>query len=364
MRDSIWSPIRRLDTNSKAIIVIGIVAVFVPQFVSGSSLDVATRIVLFAGLSSAWNVMAGYAGLFSFGHAAFFGLGAYSTAYLLAVRGISPAIGLVVGAAAGALFGLLLGYLTFRYKLRGAYFVLTTFAFAEMLYLIAMKFGPINGAVGLRVPIRREESWWWMQFAPNSPNYYYLMLIYLLVALAAINMLTRSRTGQYIVAVRDDEDAASALGINPLRSRLTAVAWSGALTAAGGTFYFQYLFFIEPPLAFGPDISVQILLPGVVGGMGTFWGPLVGSGLLVMLGEFTSTFVRRPPDFLSFLQGRSGLDLALYGAMLIGIIMFLPRGVYGSIEHRWQVRKERKLHRRVEDPAAISPSAGSTEVGR
>jgi branched-chain amino acid transport system permease protein len=357
MRD-LLPALRRLDANSKAIVVIGLVAVLIPQFVSGSSLDVATRIVLFAGLSSAWNVMAGYSGLFSFGHAAFFGLGAYSTAYLLAVRGISPVIGLVAGAAAGALFGLLLGYLTFRYRLRGAYFVLTTFAFAEMLYLIALKFGPINGAVGLRVPIRREESWWWMQFAPNSPNYFYLMLIYLLVSLAAINMLTRSRTGQYIVAVRDDEDAASALGINPLRSRLTAVAWSGALTAVGGTFYFQYLFFIEPPLAFGPAISVEILLPGVIGGMGTFWGPLVGSGLLVLLGEFTSTFVRRPPDFLSFLQGRSGLDLALYGALLIGIIMFLPRGIYGTLEHRWQVRKERRMQQQIVASVTVEPTEG------
>jgi branched-chain amino acid transport system permease protein len=197
-----------------------------------------------------------------------------------------------------------------------------------------------------------------MQFAPNSPNYFYLMLIYLLVSLAAINMLTRSRTGQYIVAVRDDEDAASALGINPLRSRLTAVAWSGALTAVGGTFYFQYLFFIEPPLAFGPAISVEILLPGVIGGMGTFWGPLVGSGLLVLLGEFTSTFVRRPPDFLSFLQGRSGLDLALYGALLIGIIMFLPRGIYGTLEHRWQVRKERRMQQQIVASVTVEPTEG------
>ncbi len=345
MQETLQRRLSGIDVNSRAIILIGLAALFVPQFAAGSNLDVATRIVLFAALSSAWNIMAGYAGLFSFGHAAFFGIGAYATAYLLAVQGISPVVGLVVGAIGGALFGLLLGYLTFRYKLRGAYFVLTTFAFAEMLYLIAMKFSPINGAVGLRVPIRREESWWWMQFAPNSPNYFYLMLIYLLITLVAINMLMRSRTGQYIVAVRDDEDAASALGINPLRSRLIAVAWSGALTAAGGTFYFQYLFFIEPPLAFGPNISVEILLPGVIGGMGTFWGPLVGSGLLIILGELTTSFVRQPPEFLSFLQGRSGLDLALYGALLIGIIMFLPRGVYGTLAHRWEVRRERQVHR-------------------
>jgi len=352
------TPFGRLDLDSRAILLIGLGALLVPQFVAGSSLDVATRILLFAALSSAWNVMAGYAGLFSFGHAAFFGIGAYATAYLLAVRGITPVIGLVVGATAGALFGLLLGYLTFRYRLRGAYFVLTTFAFAEMLYLIAMKFAPIGGAVGLRVPIRREASWWWMQFPPNSPNYFYLMLVYLVVTLAVINRLMRSRTGQYIVAVRDDEDAAAALGINPLRSRLTAVAWSGALTAAGGTFYFQYLFFIEPPLAFGPAISVEILLPGVIGGMGTFWGPLVGSSILVLLGEFTSGFVRRPPAALSFLQGRSGLDLALYGALLIGIIMFLPRGVYGTLEHRWTVRKERRLQ------ATMDAASESSAVDR
>lgn len=347
MQDRLQRRLGGIDTNTRVIVLLALAAIFVPQFATGSNLDVATRIVLFAALSSAWNVMAGYAGLFSFGHAAFFGIGAYATAYLLTARGIAPVVGLMVGAAGGALFGLLLGYLTFRYRLRGAYFVLTTFAFAEMLYLIAMKFTPINGAVGLRVPIRRDESWWWMQFAPNSPNYFFLMLIYLVVTLAAINMLMRSRTGQYIVAVRDDEDAAAALGINPLRSRLIAVAWSGGLTAAGGTFYFQYLFFIEPPLAFGPTISVEILLPGVIGGMGTFWGPLVGSGLLVILGELTSSLVRRPPEVLAFLQGRAGLDLALYGALLVGIIMFLPRGVYGTLAHRWTVQRERQSQRAI-----------------
>lgn len=352
MSDSLQRRLGSIDTNTRAILAIAVVAMLVPQFVTGSSLDVATRIVLFAALSSAWNVMAGYAGLFSFGHAAFFGIGAYATAYLLAIRGVTPVVGLIVGTLSGALFGLLLGYLTFRYRLRGAYFVLTTFAFAEMLFLIAMKFGPINAAVGLRVPIRREESWWWMQFAPNSPNYFYLMLIYLVITLAIINTLMRSRTGQYIVAVRDEEDAAATLGINPLRSRLIAVAWSGALTAAGGTFYFQYLFFIEPQLAFGPAISVEILLPGVVGGMGTFWGPLVGAGLLVTLGEFTSSLVRNPPAALSFLRGRAGLDLALYGALLIGIIMFLPRGVYGTLEYRWRVRRERRLQRNAVRPQA------------
>jgi branched-chain amino acid transport system permease protein len=344
-----------IDVDSRAIAVIAVVALFVPQFLSGSSLDVATRIVLFAALSSAWNVMAGYAGLFSFGHAAFFGIGAYATAYLLAVRGIAPVYGLIVGAAGGALFGLLLGYLTFRYRLRGAYFVLTTFAFAEMLYLIAMKFAPINAAVGLRVPIRREASWWWMQFSPSSPNYYYLMLVYLIVTLAAINRLMRSRTGQYILAVRDNEEAAAALGVNPIRSRLTAVAWSGGLTAAGGTFYFQYLFFIEPPIAFGPAISVEILLPGVIGGMGTFWGALVGSGLLVLLGEFTSGLVRRPPEALSFLGGRAGLDLALYGGLLVVIIMFLPRGVYGTLEYRFRVRRERRIQAAMDETASEAP---------
>src|SRR5690625_4863139 len=237
------SALQRIPRDYLALIAITIVLLIVPQFLTGASLEVAIRIVLFAMLGTAWNVMAGYAGLFSFGHAAYFGLGAYSGAYLLVVHDVSPWIGMVVGMVLGATFAALTGYLSFRYKLTGAYFVLTTFAFAEMLRLIALNLDLVNRAIGFRVPIVRDATVWDMQFPPGSRAYYYVALGLLVAALLATIALMRSRIGYYIVAVRDNEEAAASLGINPMRYKIQAVAFSGALTAAGGTFYFMFLFF-------------------------------------------------------------------------------------------------------------------------
>lgn len=341
--------IARTDTNYLVLAVLTVLLATVPLFLGGASLEVAIRILLFGMLSTAWNVMAGYAGLFSFGHAAYFGLGAYSGAYLLVEHGLSPWIGMAVGMVLGGAFAALTGFLSFRYKLTGAYFVLTTFAFAEMLRLIALNLDLVNRAVGFRVPIVRDAGFWDLQFSPGSPAYYYVVMGMLVVTLFATITLMRSRSGYYIVAIRDNEDAAASLGLNPLRYKLIAVTFSGALTAAGGTFYFQLLFFVDPPVAFGPGISVEILLPAIVGGMGTMWGPLVGSALLVPLSEFTSGLVRSPPEFLGFLQGRSGVDLMMFGALLIAIIIFLPKGVYGTIAEKARVMKARKRPRREEE---------------
>lgn len=335
---------RRIDRNVKILVVVAVVLAVVPFVLSGSSLDIGVRILLFAMLASAWNLMAGYAGLFSFGHAAYFGIGAYATAVLQVDYGWSPWLGMLVGMALAGVFAIVSGYLSFRYRLRGAYFVLTTFAFAEMLRLIFLHWDFVNGAIGLRVPLIRESSWFDMQFPPGSRGYYYVVLAMLLAVLVIVVLLMRSRSGYYIVAIRDNEEAAAAVGVNPMRYKLYAVGLSGALTAMGGTFYFQYIFFIDPALAFGPAASIQILLPAIIGGMGTMWGPLIGAFLLVPLGELTSGLIRTPPEFLSFLSGRAGLDLMIFGALLVAIIMFLPKGVYGSISDRVTARRQRRQH--------------------
>ena len=336
-----------MDNNLKVLLALAVALAVVPLGVSGASLEIAIRILLFAMLASAWNLMAGYAGLFSFGHAAFFGIGAYSTAVLQVNYGWSPWIAMVVGMVLAGGFAVLTGYLSFRYRLKGAYFVLTTFAFAEMLRLIFLHWEFVNRAIGFRVPVMREGSFTMMQFLPGSPAYYYVVLVMLLATLVTVALLMRSRSGYFIVAIRDNEEAAGALGINPMRYKLLAVGLSGALTAMGGTFYFQYIFFIDPGLAFGPAMSIQILVPAIIGGMGTMWGPVIGAFLLVPLGELTSGLVRTPPEFLSFLAGRAGLDLMLYGGLIVLIIMFLPKGVYGSLTHRIAVRRQRRQRERV-----------------
>jgi branched-chain amino acid transport system permease protein len=324
----------KIDGHLIALAVIVVVAIPIPFMLSRPQMEIAVRILLFAVISIGWNIMGGFGGYFSFGHAAFFGVGAYTSAWLLTNVGLSPWIGMIAGALLAGLFAVLTGYLSFRYKLTGAYFALATLAFAEMLRHISTHSEFVNRARGFRVPLLREDSWWMLQFSPGSRNYYFAILGLFAAAMVAVILLMRSRAGYYIVALREDEAAATSLGINPMRYKLFAVFLSGAITGVGGVFFFQFLFFIDPDLAFGAAISVQAILPAIIGGTGTLWGPPVGAIMLVGLGEFTAGLTRNPPEALSFLAGRSGLDLMIFGAILILIIMFLPRGLYGTIAER------------------------------
>jgi branched-chain amino acid transport system permease protein len=326
--------LRDADRNLLALAVVILVAIPIPFLLSTPQMEIAVRIILFALISVGWNVMGGFAGHFSFGHAAYFGIGAYSTAYLLVNLGWSPWIGMVVGAVLAALFAMLTGYLSFRYELTGAYFALATLAFAEMLRHLAEGSELVNRAAGFQVPLLREESWWMLQFRPGSPAYYFIILSLFAIAMLVVIFLMRNRAGYFIVALREDEAAAASLGVNPMRYKLLAVAISGAITAIGGAFFFQFLFFIDPELAFGAGISIQAILPAIIGGTGTIWGPAIGSLILVGLSEVTAGLTRSPPELLSFLDGRSGLDLMIFGVVLILIIMFLPLGLYGSIAAR------------------------------
>ncbi len=319
-------------------ILAGVIAVLaiVPAFVSGRTLGIAVRVLLFAVLGVAWNVMGGYAGQFSFGHAAFFGLGAYTTAVLLVDVGLSPWIGMMVGAVVAAAYGALAGWLSFRYKLQGAYFALATFAFAEMLRLFVLRFDPLNAAVGYRVPLTSGSSWWMLQFPPGSPNYYFVALGLLGLTLAIVMVLLKSRLGLFVIAVRENEPAAEAAGVSGTRYKVFAVAISAALTAVAGSFYLQFYFFIDPDIAFGPRLSVEILLPAIIGGIGTIWGPAIGSLILIGLGELSTSLVRDPPAMLSFIAGRSGVDLIIFAVLLIVVILFLPKGVYGTVAQRFR----------------------------
>ncbi len=332
----------KVDKNILFVFLMVVVLAPVPLFLGFFQLDLAVQVLLFAFLGVAWNLMGGFSGQFSFGHAAFFGLGAYSAAVLGTSFELSPWIAMLVGAALAAMLGAFIGFLSFRYRVRGVYFALTTFAFAEMLRLIANGLGVIGGAQGLSVPFSVDASWLMIQFPQNSPNYYYVMLFLLAAALLATIFLIRSRSGMFILAIREDEDAAATLGVNPLNYKILAISGSAALTAVGGVFYTQYYFFIDPNLAFGSAISIQILLSAIVGGIGTIWGPVFGALIVTALAQGANAFVRNPPGFLGFLEGRSGVDVVIYGAVLVLIIMFLPRGVFGTASGYLKSRFRRK----------------------
>lgn len=313
-------------------VALGIVPLFMNRFL----ISLGVLILLWAHLGNAWNLMAGYAGQFSFGHAVFYGIGAYTSTVLLVDHAISPWLGMLAGAALAAFFGLIVGYLLFRFGIRGHFFALGTFAVAEMVRLLANEMELINTSIGIHIPLVRGDSWLRMQFEQTTIYYYYVILVIFVVGLVIIIAISRGRLGAYFQAIRENEEAAASLGIDTLRYKAIAVMISGALTAAGGTFFTQYFLFIDPTLAFGVAVSVQILLRPIVGGVGTIWGPLVGAMLLTPLAEVTRAFVRNPPPYLSSIEGRAGVDVMLFGAILVIVILFMPNGLVGAGQSLWR----------------------------
>jgi branched-chain amino acid transport system permease protein len=300
---------------------LGLLAV-VPLLLPPYYLEILITILFFGYLGASWNILGGYAGQFSFGHAAFFGIGAYTSTLLLLRAGISPWIGMVAGAILATLFGLFQGYLSFRYGLRGPYFSLVTLAFAEMLRVIAVNWKAVGSSLGLVLPSRGSAPHMFL-FA-DKLSYYYVILLMTLGALLVTWRIERSKLGYAFVAVRENEDAAEAAGIDTRGFKLRAMALSSFLTALGGTFYAQYFAYIDPSITFGPSVSIQGLLQAIVGGAGTVLGPLLGAFVLAPISELSRAALR----------GRAGADLMLYGLILMLVISFLPQGIMGWVRRR------------------------------
>jgi branched-chain amino acid transport system permease protein len=274
--------------------------------------------MLIAFVGQGWNLLGGYGGQYSFGHAAFFGTGAYVTAILQVRYGLNAWLGLVLGIAAGALVGALIGALSFRAGLRGSYFSLVTLAFAEVFRIVA-SVAPITGAgVGtlIRLDLRPEA----FQFQSRAP-YYWIVLGLVGLSLVLTHAIENSRFGAYLVAIRENEETASALGVNAVVVKLGAMIISAMLTAAGGCFYAQYFLFIDAGIAYGPWISIEALLVPIIGGAGTVFGPLLGALVVKTLGEMTKLVTGDAP----------GLDLVVYGIVLIAVVGFAPRGIAGLL---------------------------------
>jgi branched-chain amino acid transport system permease protein len=279
-------------------------------------LNFMVMVLLIALVGQGWNLLGGYAGQYSFGHAAFFGTGAYVTAIVQMRYGINAWIGLGVGIAAGALVGAAIGLMSFRSGLRGSYFALVTLAFAEVLRIIA-SVAPVTGAgVGLLIKLDlRPEAF---QFQSRAP-FYWIILGFVAVSLILVRMIEDSRFGAYLTAVRENEDAAKALGVDATRVKLGAMTISAAITAAGGCFYAQYFLFLDAGIAYGPWISIEALLAPIIGGIGTVFGPLLGALVVKLLGESAKLVTGDAP----------GLDLVIYGCVLIAVVAFAPRGIAG-----------------------------------
>ncbi|MGB3764044.1 MAG: branched-chain amino acid ABC transporter permease [Ornithinimicrobium sp.] len=317
-----------------ALAVLAVLAALLPLVLSDRLESIAVRTLIVAILAVGWNLMSGYGGMFSFGHAAFFGIGAYMDAYAVVEMGLSPWVAMVAGAVLAAAVGTLIAYLCLRYKLAGAYFALATFAFAQMFLLVVQNLDSLNKTEGFSLPILPSDSWAMLQFQQGSPIYFWIPLVILVLALAGTIAYVNSRAGQYAQAVRDDETAAASLGVDVLRYRLVAVAFSCGLSAVAGAYYTQYYFFVGPEQAFGSSVSILAIVPAVIGGIGTIWGPVVGALVVGPLSEAIASLLRDPPGFLAFLEGLTGLDVAVYAFLLIAIVLFMPRGIYGTLKER------------------------------
>jgi branched-chain amino acid transport system permease protein len=300
-------------------------------------------------LAQSWNLLGGYGGQFSFGHALFFGTGAYVQAIAQIGHGIGPWAALPMAVVVAAAVGAFVGALSFRYGLKGSYFALVTLAFAEVFRILAVSVGFTGGGVGLMLPLR--ESFGNMQFGSRK-GYIVLILGFVVAALLVTSWLRHSRFGAYLQAVRDNEDAARAVGVDPFRVKLGAITLSGGFMGAAGAFYVQVFQYIDPAIAFGPATSVEALVAAIVGGMGTLWGPVLGAVALHLLSEFTRNLFGQLP----------GLNMVIYGVVLVAIVTFLPRGLSGAGRSVREVLGGGTRTRGAADATSASLQAGAPMV--
>ncbi len=296
---------------------------------SNFALDILIRILLFAFIGTSWNLLGGYAKQFSLGHAAFFGLGAYTSSLLEINFQISPWAGMVAGGVVGMLASLPIGWLCFR--LKGPYFTIATISTAQVLMLVFLKFRDFAwGAEGTTMP-NLGDAPLMMQFEGKAP-YYYIALGLLVLSIAITWWIARSRTGYYLLALGEDQDAAEAVGIDVPRQKRNVFMVSAFLTAMAGTFYVQYIYFIDPNTAFNFDVSIKAALVSIVGGVGTLFGPLIGTVLL----ETTAALLQ------SWLGNQAGVQVTVYSLILMAVILWRPTGIVGYAREVLNARRARR----------------------
>ncbi len=312
------------------------VALLIPVFVHNDYiLQVIFRLFLFATLALAWNLVGGYAGQLSLGHAAFFGIGAYGLALLS--KGVSPWIAIGGGVVAALVAALIIGSVSFR--LRGPYFCLATIAFAEVVRLIAKNLPNVTGGdVGTTVPLL---------FPHNSMRwFYYACVILAIVSFAICYWVERSRFGYYLMAIREDEDTALSVGVNTARVKLWSLLLSAALTALAGALYASLFLYIVPDPVLGIELSVEISILPMLGGAGTLLGPVVGSVVLETANEVFKNIFKEA-------------HLLIYGILIVLVVLFLPEGIVGTLN-----RKLRSGKPSARTPLLSVPPPGAVEESK
>ena len=309
------------------LLVLAVALVFPFVFPSSFMVNFGVLALFYAFIGQSWNISGGFAGQLSFGHVAFFGAGAYASTIVQMRLGLSPWLGLPAAALAGAVVGWVIGVLSFRAGLKGSYFALITLAFAEVLRIVSNSVSITGGGLGMLIPMKAGAANF--QFAERS-GFYFLILALTVLSIALAEWLKHSRFGAQLAAIRENEDAAMALGVNVFAEKVKVMLLSGAIGGLGGCFFAQYFLYIDPSIVFGTDKSVKMLLVSMIGGAGTVYGPLIGAVLLALVSDVTRV--------LTQIQG---LSLVLYGALLVVIIAFMPNGLVALFQRRRAAPKER-----------------------
>jgi len=308
--------------------LLGVALLLLPAATNSYVLSVATLILYLAYTGQAWNVMMGFAGQLSLGHSMFVGVAAYVAGGLFFHTGLGPWAGLWLAILVCALLGAAIGFLAFRFGISGVYFALLTIAFAEFTRIGFDHIAWLGGPGGLFLKVAQRNQVDLLNFRGPPMMYYYTMLLLAASALALCTALLKSRAGYYWRAIRENEEAAQALGINTFRWKMLAVVVSSAMTAVSGVFYAFYYNNLFPEQVFEFGSSIQIILGPIIGGVGTLFGPILGAALLTVLSDSITELLA------AFGWQIPGIKQVFYGMVLLGVVMFLPQGVWPPLARR------------------------------
>ncbi|MFW6421949.1 MAG: branched-chain amino acid ABC transporter permease [Candidatus Bipolaricaulota bacterium] len=300
-----------------------ILLLFLPFILSNQfHVHVLIMTLLFAFLAAAWNLLGGFAGYVSFGHAVFFGLGAYTVGVLGKNFAINPWLGCVTGGLIAIGLAAMIAFPSFQTGLRGHYFAIATWAVAEVVRVIFMNWMYVGGATGLMIPLT-DPSVINFQYHTAKTPYYFIILCFLIAETLLIYLLTKSKIGYYLRAIKSNEKAAESLGINTTFYKHVAYYLSAFLVAMGGAFYAQYQLYFDPPMVFDVSVSMKMILPAILGGVGTIAGPIIGSAIMIPLDEFLRAHLG---------GAGGGINFIVYGILVILVVVFRPQGVYEFIK--------------------------------
>lgn len=302
------------------------IAAAIPFFVNDFHLTVLALIFLYALVGVAWNLMMGFAGQLSLGHALYFGLGAYTVAILSEKFGVTPWLGMIPAFLIAALSGTIIGALGFRFGVKGVYFALLTIAFAEFARILFEHWEYAGRTGGFFLTALKETNRPLLSLRGGAGFFYYALLITLVAAYAAVATLVRGRLGYLWRAVREDEDAARALGVQAFRVKLIAVAISAGITGVAGGWFALMNGNLFPDSTFGMRLSIDLIIAPIIGGLGTLFGPVLGALIIVPLNEIAKDAGQA--------LGVNGINLLIYGVLLLGVVLLAPAGVWP-----WVARK-------------------------